>query len=400
MEFDFTTKPERSGMDAIAVDFSGKGASEPKRPKEGFSLIPMWVADMNFVTAPCITKALMDRAAHPAYGYFEPRKEYYDSIIRWHTEMHGEEGITREMIGYENGVLGSLCSCLKAFTVPGEPVFLHSPAYIGFTGTLERLGRKGIHSRLYKDQDDIWRMDYADMDKKIKEKHIRFAIFCSPHNPTGRVWTREELGMAMEIFRKNDVVVFSDEIWSDIVLDGNRHIPTQMLSEDAMNRTIALYAPSKTFNLAGLIGSYHVIVSPYLRDRVRQEGALSGYNNMNVMSQHALIGAYSPEGQRWVMELRQVLSENVAFAVPFIRKIFSGVQVCQPQGTYMLFLDLSGYLAESRRSLEEVLAAGWEVGVAWQDGRPFLGTHSIRMNLALPIDYVKEAFWRLNKYVF
>ena len=402
LEFDFLTRPERSGMDALAVDFSGDGdgSMAPRRPKEGFSLIPMWVADMNFVAAPSVTEALVARASHPSYGYFETRPEYYASIIRWQKELHGVEGLGREQIGYENGVLGGLATCVAAFTTPNEPILLHSPTYIGFTGCITRLGRQIIHSPLVKDSDGIWRMDYEDMEQKIRENHIRFAVFCSPHNPTGGVWTREEIEKAMRIYEENDVLVISDEIWCDILLNGNEHIPTQSVSEDARKRTIALYAPSKTFNLAGLIGSYHIIYNPYLKDRVSRQSRITGYNDMNVLSQHALIGAYSEAGQRWVMELRQVLSENVNYSVSFIRENFPGVNVSTPQGTYMLFPDIAEYLERTGKTYMEVLSAGWEVGVAWQNGRPFHGETNIRMNLALPAKWVKEAFERLKQYVF
>ena len=216
----------------------------------------MWVADMNFATVPTIPQEIIKRAEHPAYGYYLPTDGYFDSIIRWHKERNGVSGLARENIGYENGVLGCVSTAIKAFTTPGEKILLHSPTYIGFTHVLENTGRVAELSPLKKDENGIWRMDYEDMDRRIKENHIHLAILCSPHNPCGRVWTREELEQAIEIFRENQCIVISDEIWSDILLNGNKHIPTQRISDDAKNRTIAVYAPSKTFNLAGLIGSY------------------------------------------------------------------------------------------------------------------------------------------------
>ena len=226
------------------------------------------------------------------------------------------------------------------------------------------------------------------------------AIFCSPHNPCGRVWERWEIEKAMEIYKKYDVYVVSDEIWSDIILDGHEHIPTQMVSEDARNRTIALYAPSKTFNLAGLIGSYHIIYNAYLRDRILKQSSLSHYNSMNVLSMYALIGAYKEDGYEWVDELCQVLTENVNYACDFIWKHFEGVKLFKPEGTYMLFLDCTEWCNKHGKTLDELLHAGAEVGVMWQDGRPFHGACSIRVNLALPKSRVEEAFNRLKKYVF
>lgn len=372
----------------------------PAKPKEGFDIIPMWVADMNFPTVPTIPEAIIERTKHPAYGYFSPREEYFQSIIDWQTKRNGVTGLEKDHIGYENGVLGCVVSALTAFAAPGDAVLLHSPTYIGFTGSIGNNGFKMVHSPLKKDENGIWRMDFEDMDAKIKANNIHVAVFCSPHNPCGRVWEKCEIEKAMEVYKANDCVVISDEIWSDLILEGYKHVPTQSVSEDARNRTIAVYAPSKTFNLAGLVGSYHIIYNKYLRDRVVAKSSKPHYNEMNVLSMHALIGAYKPEGYEWVDELRQVLTGNVDFACNYIKEHFEGVEVSRPQGTYMLFLDCTKWCEEHGKSIDEVQKAGWDVGVAWQDGRMFLHPCSIRMNLALPLSRVKEAFERLDKYVF
>jgi cystathionine beta-lyase len=243
-------------------------------------------------------------------------------------------------------------------------------------------------------------MDFEDMEKKIVDNQIHAVVFCAPHNPCGRVWERWELERAMELFKKHDVFVVSDEIWADVVLNGHKHIPLQSISEDARNRTIAVYAPSKTFNLAGLIGSYHIIYNKWLRERMDRETALSHYNKMNVLSMHALIGAYQPEGYEWVDELCEVLSGNVNYACDFIEKHFEGVELSKPEGTYMLFLDCTKWCEKHGKTIAELQQMGWDVGVAWQDGRAFHGPCHIRMNLALPLSKVQEAFDRLDKYVF
>lgn len=401
MPYDFTSIMDRQGHDAIAVDGLGSmPGMAPAAPGPGFDAIPMWVADMNFPTCPTITDAIIARAQHPAFGYFSPSAAYYDAIIQWQKTRNGVSDITREQIGYENGVLGGVISAITAFAAPGDAVLLHSPTYIGFTGALENNGYKIIHSPLTQDADGIWRMNYADMDAKIKAHHIHVAVFCSPHNPCGRVWEREELQQAMEVYRTNDCLVISDEIWSDILLNGHKHTPTQSVSPDARERTVAVYAPSKTFNLAGLVGSYHIIYNKTLRDRITAKGSKPHYNDMNVLSMHALIGAYRPEGAQWVDELCQVLSGNVNYACDFIARHFAGIELSKPQGTYMLFLDCANYCAAHGKTLDELLQAGWDVGVAWQDGRPFHGPCAIRMNLALPLSRVQEAFARLEKYVF
>ena len=400
MKYDFTTIVDRKNRDALAVDGVGTpNGFTPAAPKDGFDLIPMWVADMNFQTVPTIPEAITERVKHPLYGYFETTDEYYNSIIRWQEKRNKVEGLTKECIGYENGVLGGVISAMNVLCSKGDKVLLHSPTYVGFTGSLENNGYRIVHSPLIKDEEGIWRMDYEDMERKIVEHHIHATVFCSPHNPCGRVWERWELEKAMELFRKHDVYVISDEIWSDITLADYQHIPTQMISEDARNRTIAVYAPSKTFNLAGLIGSYHIIYNKRLRHRVEKEASLSHYNSMNVLSMHALIGAYKPEGYQWVDELRQVLTGNVEYACAFLAEHFEGIEVMKPQGTYMLFLDCTKWCEAHGKTLDELLQAGWDVGVAWQDGRAFHGPCHIRMNLALPFSRVQEAFERLQKYV-
>ena len=397
MKYDFTSILDRNGKDAIAVEHIPIPGAQVK---EGFDRIPMWVADMNFPTAPTVVEAMMERVQHPAYGYFDPSEEYYASIIRWQEKRNGVTGLEPEHIGYENGVLGGVISALNVMCSKGDNVLLHSPTYIGFTMSLENNGYHIVHSPLIKDENGVWRMDFEDMEKKIVKNRIHAAVFCSPHNPCGRVWERWEIEKAMELYKKYDVFVISDEIWSDLILEGYKHIPTQSVSEDARNRTVAMYAPSKTFNLAGLVGSYHIIYNTWLRERVLKESSLSHYNAMNVLSMHALVGAYKPEGYKWLDELRQVLTDNVEFACRYIQDHFEGIEVSKPEGTYMLFLDCTKWCEKHGKTIDELQRAGVEVGVIWQDGRPFHGPCHIRMNLALPFSRVQEAFERLDRYVF
>ncbi|MCD7957156.1 MAG: aminotransferase class I/II-fold pyridoxal phosphate-dependent enzyme [Lachnospiraceae bacterium] len=399
MKYDFETVCQR--IDASAVDGIGKQPGKnPGKPKEGFDVIPMWVADMNFPVAPSITEELEKRVSHPFYGYFMTDDAYFQAIIKWHEMRYGTEGLKKEYIGYENGVLGGVATALTAFAAPGDTVLIHSPAYIGFTGTMRDNGYQIVTSELKKDASGVYRMDFDDMEQKIIANRVHVAIFCSPHNPSGRVWERWELEQVMELFRKHEVIVISDEIWSDIVFEGHQHIPLQSVSEDARNRTIALYAPSKTFNLAGLIGSYHIIYNKYLRDKIELKSLKTHYNSMNVLSMHALIGAYSACGAEWTDELCGVLRKNVEYACGFIETHFEGVEVSRPEGTYMLFLDCEKWCRNHQISLDELLQAGYDVGVAWQDGRRFYGKTHIRMNLASPFSRIQEAFTRLDKYVF
>ena len=397
MKYNFTDIIDRKDKDAIAAEVIPFAGVEIK---EGFRRLPMWVADMNFATVPAVPQSIKERVEHPLYGYFEAKDAYYDAIIRWQEERHGVQGLKKECIGYENGVLGGVISALNVFCSKGDKVLLHSPTYIGFTGCIGNNGYDIALSPLQKDEDGVWRMDFEDMESKLRDENIHAAVFCSPHNPCGRVWERWELEKAMELFQKYNVFVVADEIWSDIILDGHKHIPAQTVSEDAKMRTVAFYAPSKTFNLAGLVGSYHIVYNPWLRDRIVKESSLSHYNSMNVLSMYALLGAYSGEGAEWTDELCQVLSENVAYACEYIGRNFPGVQVSKPQGTYMLLLDCSEWCSQHEKTIDEVQRAGVEVGVIWQDGRPFHSPCGIRVNLALPNALVEEAMERLHKYVF
>ena len=396
MTYDFTTVLDRAGHDIIAADlipFPGVTV------EEGFSTIPMWVADMSFPTAPCILEALEERIRFPNFGYFREPEAYYQAILDWHRDRKGVTDLKKEHIGYENGVLGGVSTAIRMLTAPGEEILLHAPTYIGFTHVLESTGRKAVHSDLVRDAEGVWRMDYEDMDRKLKEHRIHLAIFCSPHNPTGRVWERWEIEKAMEVYAANDCIVLSDEIWSDIIMPGCTHICTQSVSEDAKARTIAYYAPSKTFSLAGLIGSYHVVYNERLRHRLRRESDQTHYNSQNVLSMAALLGAYTGGGA-WVDEMCAVIDNNHRYACDFIRENFPGVKVMRPQGTYMLFLDCGDWCREHGVPIGELLARGVRAGVIWQNGESFFWPDSIRMNLALPLSLLREAMDRLKAHAF
>ncbi len=395
MKYDFTTIMNRGGRNTLAVD-GYEAMLEGCLVKEGVAPIPMWVADMSFATVPTVPQAIVERVNHPEYGYFIEPDEYFEAIIRWQETRNGMEGLTKECIAYENGVLGGVISALNVLCSKGEKVLLHSPTYIGFTMSLENNGYDIIHSPLVKDEAGIYRMDFEDMEKKIVENNIHATVFCSPHNPTGRVWERWELEKAMELFKKHDVMVVCDEIWSDIILEGYKHIPLQSISEDARMRVIAEYAPSKTFNLAGLVGSYHIIYNKYLRDRVRKEASLSHYNNMNLLSMHALLGAYEPEGYEWVDELCKVITKNVDDTYSFFVDKFEGIAVSKPQGTYMIFPDFTEWCKAHGKTIDDVFKAGVYEGVIWQRGDMFHGKNCIRMNLALPHSLLMEALERIE----
>lgn len=398
MKYDFETEIDRHGMDALAVDHIE--FMQKQGIHEGFDFIPMWVADMNFPAAASIQDEIIKRARHPCFGYFEPSDAYYRAIETWHTRHKGVNDITKEVIGYENGVLGGVISALKVFAAAGDAVLLHSPTYLGFTHSIESNGYHIVHSPLVKDESGVWRMDYEDMDRKIKENHIHVCVMCNPHNPCGRVWTREELEKAMAVFEANDVWVISDEIWSDLMMNGHTYTPLQSVNAWSHDHTIAFYAPSKTFNLAGLVGSYHIIYNNAVRERVEAIGAKTIYNAMNVLSMHALIGAYSEEGENWLQQLLEVLSDNVTYASAYVKEHFQGVDVSEPEGTYMLFLDCRRWLEAHHMDSRALVEKGWSYGIGWQDGAQFQAPGFIRLNLATPHHVIQKAFRRMEQYVF
>ena len=400
MKYDFTSIIDRHGKDAIAVDGLVPGGHGPQPPKEGFDIIPMWVADMNFPTVPTITQAIAQRIQHPFFGYFATSDDYYNAIIHWQEQRNGVTGLTKECIGYENGVLGGVISALNVLCSKGDNVLLHSPH-------LHRLYRLPDQQRLPHCPQPPGQGRGGHLphglcghgEENRGEQHPRHGVLLPPQplRPgVGALGAGKGHGAVSKARRHG-------HLRRDLVRHhsgGHKHIPLQSISEDARQRTVALYAPSKTFNLAGLIGSYHIIYNKALRDRVDKESSLSHYNSLNVLSMHALVGAYTQEGSDWVDELRQTITGNVDYACGFIAQHFPGVKVQKPQGTYMLFLDCTEWCEAHGKTTDQVQQAGWDVGVAWQDGRAFHGPCHIRMNLALPLSRVQEAFDRLQKYVF
>ena len=397
MKYDFTTVLDRRGRDSIAADVIPLPGVTVK---EGFDAIPLWVADMSFPTAPPILEAMRRRLDFPSLGYFPLPEAYYKAIIDWQARRNGVEGLEKEHIGYENGVLGGVSAAIRSLTNEGDPILVHSPTYIGFLHVLEDLNRRVVTSPLTRDEHGVWRMDYADMAQKIRENGIRLVIFCSPHNPCGRVWEREEIERAMDVYRDCGCIVLSDEIWADLTFENHRHIPTQTVSEDAKNRTIAFYAPSKTFSLAGLIGSYHIIYNDALKKTVTDCDKATFYNSCNVLSLHALLGAYSPEGAKWLDELKAVLYGNLCYVKYYMDAHFPGVSMFLPEGTYMLFLNCKDWCEAHGVPMDELLRRSVRAGVIWQNGADFGDPDCIRLNVALPLALVEEAMDRLRTCVF
>ena len=395
--YNFDKIINRKGTNCLKYDY----AVERGKPAD---VLPLWVADMDFTVSEEITKSLHAAVDHGIYGYTQPKDAYYNAITNWMEKNHNWK-TKREWIMKTPGVVFALGAAVKAFTKPGDAVLIQNPVYYPFTNIIRDNDRRVIDNTLVYEKrvtegKSQYSIDYEDFERKIVQENIKLFILCNPHNPVGRVWNREELQYLGEICLRHHVIVVSDEIHNDFVYPGFEHTVFANVDPRFAEFTVTCTAPSKTFNLAGLIGSYHIVYNETLHKRMKKESSLSHYNSMNVLSMHALIGAYSDEGSQWVDELREVLTENVKYACRFIRKNLQGVSVQQPEGTYMLFLDCEEYCRRSGRTLDEVKKAGYEVGVVWQDGRPFHGAHHIRMNLALPMEKVVIAMDRLKEYVF
>ena len=361
MKFDFTQFIDRMGKDAIAVEMPPNGALT--KPEWKDKQIPMWVADQNFPTFPPIKEKMIERANIDTFGYYATRPEYFEGIIDWHKTRNGFDWLEKKHISYDNSVLGGVVTALKVLCSAGDNVLLQSPTYIGFTGSIENNGWNIVLNPMYKDEEGQWHIDYEDMEKKIVDNKIHATVFCNPHNPTGRAWSKEELLKCWEIFEKHNVWVVSDEIWSDIMLDGRKHVATCSVSDYALNHTVSMYATSKTFNIAGLVGSYRFCKNDWLRERMDKEASLSHYNGMNMIWMYAAIGAYTGEGRfDYVDQLCEVLTENKKVAMEYIRK-WEGIEAAEPQATFMLFLDCTGWCEKHGVTIQRLQEMGAEVGV-------------------------------------
>ena len=243
-------------------------------------------------------------------------------------------------------------------------------------------------------------MDFEDMERKIVETTSTPPSSVLPTTPAGAFGSGGKWSGPWSCSKSTRSMWFRTKIWSDIILEGHKHIPVQSVSEYARNHTVALYAPSKTFNLAGLVGAYHIIYDRKIRERMEKESSLCHYNDINILSMYALLGAYQPEGYIWADELRQVITGNVEYACDYIAQHFDGVEVSKPEGTYMLFADCSKWCEKHGKTLDEVEQAAWDVGVAIQDGRMFHAPATCASTWPCPLSRVKEAFGRLDQYVF
>jgi len=362
-------------------------------------VLPLWIADMDFACPPEVVEEIGKRAAHPIYGYTISTDEYYNSLIRWMDKRHRWRGIQRDWISFSPGVVPGVCFAIEAYSHPGDKVIVQPPVYNLFTIATVANGRQIVENPL-KIEDGNYVMDYNDLEKKI-DKRTKMIILCSPHNPVGRVWKREEIEKLVEICERKDIIIVSDEIFMDLILGETDHTCVASLSEDTLQRTVTLLAPSKTFNLSGLANSSVIIPNKVLSDEfqnvVESHGlAVSGIFG-NVFGKVAQEAAYL-KGEAWLDELLVYLRENFKFLDDFIRTRIPLLKVYPLEGTYCAWIDCAS-LSMNNAALREFFLKKAKL---WLDEGAWFGSGGsgfVRMNIACPRSILWEALERLERAV-
>lgn len=371
---------ERKNTDSLKYDF----AKECGVPEDA---IPLWVADMDFRAPEKVLEALHERVAHGIFGYTEVRDEYYQAVSGWY-KKHFNWKTKKEWLVKSPGVVFALNHILRACTAEGDAVLIQQPVYYPFAASIQNNGRKPVNNELlYKE--GKYEIDFEDFEKKITDNHVRLFILCSPHNPVGRVWTREELVRLGEICLRHQVIVASDEIHCDFTYEGHPHTVFADISEAFAQNCIICTAPSKTFNLAGLQVSNLFIPNEALREKVRRQFAVTGYDELNTLGLTACKAAYL-YGEEWLDGLKAYLKGNL----DYIREVLEGslpqIKLIEPEGTYVIWLDCSG-LGLPEAALEDFMK---QEAKLWLDAGSMFGEKSgqfVRINTACPRSVLKKA---------
>ena len=384
MKFDFDTVVNRKNTNAIKYDLAKKRG----KPEDAVSL---WVADMDFPTAPCIQKVVAEKAAHGIWGYSRPDNRYYDALKKWYKERHNFE-VQNEWVVNTPGVCFALATAIKAFTNEGESVLIQKPVYYPFFNIINSLQRKVVNSSLIL-KNNHYEIDFDDFERKIVQENVKMFILCSPHNPGGRVWTKQELQKISEICLAHNVLVVSDEIHSDITFGSNVHTVYGSLSEQALKNSIICTAPSKSFNLAGLQFSNIFIADEKLRKAFSEELEKTGYDEPSVFGIVAATAAYS-EGADWFDSVKSYIWENILFAKKYIEENASQIKVLVPEGTYLLWLDFSKTGLSDSEINDRVL----NKAKVWLDSGSMFGKEGEkfqRINCATPRIILEDALKRI-----
>ena len=384
MKFDFDTVVNRKNTNAIKYDLAKKRG----KPEDAVSL---WVADMDFPTAPCIQKAVAEKAAHGIWCYSRPDNRYYDALKKWYKERHNFE-VQNEWVVNTPGVCFALATAVKAFTNEGESVLIQKPVYYPFFNIINSLQRKVVNSSLIL-KNNHYEIDFDDFERKIVQENVKMFILCSPHNPGGRVWTKQELQKISEICLAHNVLVVSDEIHSDITFGSNVHTVYGSLSEQALKNSIICTAPSKSFNLAGLQFSNIFIADEKLRKAFSEELDKTGYDEPSVFGIVAATAAYS-EGADWFDSVKSYIWENILFAKNYIEENAPQIKVLVPEGTYLLWLDFSKTGLSDSEINDRVL----NKAKVWLDSGSMFGKEGEkfqRINCATPRIILEDALKRI-----
>lgn len=384
MKFDFDTVVNRKNTNAIKYDLAKKRG----KPEDAVSL---WIADMDFPTAPCIQKAVAEKAAHGIWGYSRPDNRYYDALKKWYKERHNFE-VQNEWVVNTPGVCFALSCAIKAFTNEGESVLIQKPVYYPFFNIIKSLQRKVVNSSLIL-KNNHYEIDFDDFERKIVQENVKMFILCSPHNPGGRVWTKQELQKISEICLAHNVLVVSDEIHSDITFGSNVHTVYGSLSEQALKNSIICTAPSKSFNLAGLQFSNIFIADEKLRKAFSEELEKTGYDEPSVFGIVAATAAYS-EGADWFDSVKSYIWENILFAKKYIEENAPQIKVLVPEGTYLLWLDFSRTGLSDSEINDRIL----NKAKVWLDSGSMFGKEGEkfqRINCATPRIILEDALKRI-----
>ncbi len=387
-KINFNIVVNRKNTNCLKYDFAVRRG----RPE---NVLPLWVADMDFKVAPEITQAIEKRVAHGIFGYSEVKEEYFEAVSAWMEQKHGWH-VKEDWLVKTPGVVFALAMAVQAFTEPGDAVIIQQPVYYPFSEVIADNGRRIVDNTLELKEDGKYHINFEDFEQKVKENHVKLFLLCSPHNPVGRVWTKEELKKIAAICRKYDVIVVSDEIHEDFVFNGKHQVFAD-LSEDAKNRTITCTAPSKTFNLAGLQVSNIWIANPKLREKFKKQIAAAGYSQLNTLGLTAGEAAYRYGGE-WHAELLGYLKSNLNFLREFLQTRLPEVKLIEPEGTYLVWLDF-GSLGLTEEQREELLTK--KAGI-WLDSGAIFGAAGEgfeRINIACPRSILKDALERIERAV-
>ena len=356
-------------------------------------VLPMWVADMDFRTAPAIVGALQKRVEHGIFGYTKVPPAYYEAVINWFRRRHAWL-IEKEWIVYTTGVVPAISAIVKALTVPGDRVLVQTPVYNCFFSSIRNNGCEAVANPLIY-ANGTYRIDYDDLERKAADPKVKLLLLCNPHNPVGRVWTRQELRRIGEICIRNRVLVVADEIHCELVFSGHVYIPFASISEDFREHSVTCISPSKAFNLAGLQIANIVAADTDVRMKIDKAININEVCDVNPFGVEALIAAYN-RGEDWLEELKHYLSVNYNYLRAYFDEYLPEFPVVMLEGTYLVWVDCRG-LGLSSREIADILLEKEKVQVNPGSLYGEAGEGFIRLNIACPREKLIEGLNRLKR---